>query len=68
MVFSCTRLRQKRPNFIEKFSQAVSTAKVERYLVTTTGYSVQLIKGTLSRRFCCILVKTAEIFDKEPGL
>ena len=24
-----------------------------------------LIKGTLSWRFCCILVKTAQLFDKE---
>ena len=23
-------------------------------------------KGALSRRFCCILVKTPQIFDKEP--
>ena len=49
-IFSCTRLRQKRPNFIEKFSQAVSTAKVERYLVTTTGYSIQLLNFLISTR------------------
>ena len=24
-----------------------------------------LIKGALSRRFCCILVKTAQIFDEK---
>ena len=26
------------------------------------------VKGAMSRRFCCILVKTAEIFYEEAGL
>ena len=29
---------------------------------------MMFLKGALSRRCCCILVKTAQIFDKEPDI
>ena len=40
--------------------QALSTRLVE------TRRTRSLLKGALSREFCCILVKAAQIFGKEP--